>query len=97
MKKDTTGITKAMHEMNAVSKAYDEFNYVPALTAAECSAFAKATGFPAFTLHSTERGLLAGVHNSRSVKRGTGVEIAHAVERLYDFRRSVREALAKQA
>ena len=91
MQIDRSGISRAAKDMLAVIDARDEFSAVPTLTADEVSEFAAITGMPAPVVYDTERGLVAGAHNSKHLKRGCGIEMAFAIERLYRFRKTVRQ------
>ena len=91
---DRSGISRALKDMQAVIDARAEFGAVHALTADEVSEFAAITGMPAPVVYDIERGLVAGAHNSKHLKRGCGVEREFAIERLYRFRATVRQMVS---
>ncbi len=95
MKIDRSGITNALKDAETKIDAASRYNFVPMLTIDERSRFCKLTGFDSFALYSAEAGLLAGAHNATTTKRGTGIDQPFAIERLYAFRKSVRDVIAQ--
>jgi hypothetical protein len=97
MTKDRNGITNALKDMEAKMAMRGRHNAVPMLTLDERKQFCEITGLDYFVMLQIEDGLLAGAHNANVTKRNMGLDQAFATERLYAFRKAVRDRIAPAA